>query len=210
MTVCLPAWLRGYAQLFFQGRESATDGASELLSSMFAFSPRERSEASEALAHRYFAEENPRPLSATSLAVALEPLLRSGGSESSASSDDESGSGGRGAGGGGSDDGPGGFGGAFRRGPLFGFGSGGSSDGGGGGGGADSGGSTGSSLSFGGAVRQPMFGSGDSAGGGGFGSSGSSAGMGSTAASGGGRMGGLIASGATRSLFDSDDDDPDL
>lgn len=166
---------------------------------MFSFSPRQRCDASTALKNGYFTDAEPKPLSATSLAVELEPLLRASGAESSSDddvADDDGAEGGSLAG--------------LRRGPLFGFGSGGS---------ADSGGSAASSSGRGVLRRQPLFGSAES-GGSGFGStggSGSSMTLGGESASGpvggGGRVGvgGLFGSGATRALFDSgDDSDPDL
>ena len=169
---------------------------------MFSFSPRQRCDASTALQHEYFAQAEPKPLSTTSLAVELEPLLRCEGAEPS--SDDE-------ASGGPDGTGEESFVG-LRRGPLFSFGSGGS---------ADSLGSAASSGGRGVLRRQPLFGSPesgesgfDSSGGGG---NGSSMTLGGESASGpvgsGGRIGagGLFGSGATRALFDSDDDsDPDL
>ena len=186
-------------QLFFQNHPSATEGCVELLSAMFSFSPRQRCDASAALSHGYFVNAEPKALSATSLAVELEPLLRRGRPESS--SDDEAT--GDAEGGGGDFSG-------LRRGPLFSFGSG------------DSATSGGSHASGRGVVRrQALFGSAESGYGGGTGEgwrsggSGSNMGVGSASApvgAGAGRPGGgLFGSGATRALFDSDDsDDPDL
>lgn len=190
-------------QLFFQDRPSATEGCVDLLSGMFSFSPRQRWSASTALQHHYFSDAQPKALSATSLAVELEPLLRRGGAESS--SDEEAA-----AGEGGEREGGGDFSG-LRRGPLFSFGSG------------DSVGSAASSGGRGALCRQPLFGSADS-GASGFGSgarssahsSGSSMTMDGVGASGHmsgeSRIGsGRFGSGATRALFESDDDlDPDL
>ena len=122
-----------HLQLFFQNRPNATEGCVELLTAMFSFSPRQRCDASAALSHSYFAHAEPKALSATSLAVELEPLLRRGSSESA--SDDEAAGGAEGGGGDFS---------GLRRGPLFNFGSG------------DSGASGGSHASGQGKTRQAI------------------------------------------------------